>query len=134
MDSETLALLHRLAADEAGLPETAHRWVHGETISEARADARRFAESVGLGQPRDHRGRFSSGSQAMNDEIRRRAGYPPSTPPERPIGNLGIGVGGSARESPRPQPNMTALIRAAHAGRRSVAHQFAEQIAMEEAS
>jgi hypothetical protein len=119
MDVETLQLLKSIAIAEAGLPENAGRWVHGETISELRQDARRFAESIGRGQPRDSRGQFAS-DRAFNDQIRQAAGYAPATSEPEPIGEAGIGRGASARPRSSAPPTMNSRIRAA-AGIRNMA-------------
>ena len=47
-------------------------------------------------------------STAFNDAIRRAAGYgsaPPPPAPERPIGHLSIGRGGTGTPHPRPTSN-----------------------------
>jgi hypothetical protein len=72
-DSESLAALRRIAAEEAGLaPQLAGRIV-GSTLAEMRSDAKKFAIESGIspGPQRDGHGRFSS---RMDQEIRRRAG------------------------------------------------------------
>jgi hypothetical protein len=139
MDSESLGVLQRTAASEAGLPaQFAHR-VNGQSIAELRQDARQLALDLGYAEPpaRDQRGRFQRTSgqrlsgQAFNDAVRRMAGYAVAgdEPTERPTGNLGIGVGGGAQERPRPAPDMNSLIRGTLNARRGVEWQFAEQIA-----
>ncbi len=132
VDSESLDLLQRMAAQEAGLPERLRGRLAGDTIGALRADAKKLAVDLGYVQPqaRDAGGRFT-----MNDEIRRRAGYPIAGPaPEPPVGDIGVGRGGSALPRRPAAPDMNSLIRGTYHGRRSVAHQFAEQIATEEAS
>jgi hypothetical protein len=127
-DAETIALLRSIAADEAGLPAALANRLNGESIAELRADAKRFARDAGYTdpQPRNERGQFAS----FNDAVRAAAGYPVTSQPEQPIGDLGIGRGGGAMPPPRPKPpSMSDLIRGAVSAKRSTAYQYAEQLA-----
>jgi hypothetical protein len=135
LDNESLAALRGIAGAEAGLPVSFHHRIKGEGLVELRADARSLARDLGFTSPtvngRDERGRFSSASEAMNAEIRRRAGYPLTSAREPAAGDLGVGRGGAALPRP-PQPvDMSSLIRGAAAARRGVAHIYTEQLAQE---
>ena len=129
MDAESIKALQERAAADTGLaPRLAHRLV-GSSLHELRADAQAALRDFGYGPPpaRDARGRFT-------DQIRAAAGRAPTQEPEAPEGQIGIGLGAGARERPRPQPDMNSLIRGAHAGRRTVSYELAEQLATEEAT
>ena len=135
MDDASLSVLQREAAAAAGLPVSLSNRLAGGTIGELTRDAGRMVDELGLRppQPRDQRGRFAGG--AMSDLIRQAAGRPtaPTAKESRSAGSGRLGEGGTAAGR-RPQPvDMNAAIRGAVAGRRSVAHQFAEQFAIEEA-
>jgi len=135
VDDETRQALQRLAGESAGVPPSLHSRLQGESLPALKRDAEQLHRDL-FGEPerpRDERGRFSSGTQAINDEIRRRAGYPTATPAEPPIGSVGIGRGASALPRQAPPPNMNALIRGTVNARRGVEREFAEQIATQEA-
>ncbi|MFZ0040830.1 MAG: hypothetical protein WAK93_05955 [Solirubrobacteraceae bacterium] len=111
MDQPTLNALRGLVGDENGVPESLRDRIAGDKLGELQADAAKLIKDLGLTppRPRDQRGRFS-----FSDEIRRKAGRAPAPSPdvELPVGDAGIGRGGTARPpSPRPL-SMSALIRA----------------------
>jgi hypothetical protein len=128
VDDETSQTLRELAAREHGLPQELARRVNGDSISAMRKDARQLALDLGFAapQPRASGGQFAS----FSDEIRAAAGRAPTEAPE-PVGDLGVGRGGSASpRQPRP-PDMSSLIRAAREVRRSGVVDLAEQLAEE---
>jgi hypothetical protein len=131
MDSESLGVLQRAAADEVGLPSQFAGRLVGSTYDELRRDAKAFARQAGFAeaQPRNERGQF----QSMNALIRAQAGRPiePAEPPA--VGDLGIGKGGSAIPRKPRSPSMNDLIRATHGVRVSAVADLAEQIATQEA-
>jgi hypothetical protein len=130
MDSESLGVLQRAAAEAEGLPVSLSGRLRGDTFGALRADARQALKDFGFTEPqaRDEHGRFT-----MNDAIRAQAGYPAAgaTPPERPVGDLGVGKGAGATPMARRQPSMNDIIRGTAAAGHSTAVLFAEQIASE---
>jgi hypothetical protein len=72
MDDETRLALQQLAGDDIGIPASLHGRLRGDSLGELKADARRLADELGIGQPdRDEHGRFVGD---MNARIRRAAG------------------------------------------------------------
>jgi hypothetical protein len=145
VDAESLATLRAVAGNEAGIPESLHARLRGESIAELREDARQLAIDTGYATPppppaRNERGQFArgeSGHQAhrrFNDAVRAGFGFPTSTeqPEQLPQGDLGVGRGGGAL--PRQvggRASMNDLLRAAAGAKTMVADDLAQQLAVE---
>jgi hypothetical protein len=129
LDRESREALQAVAASEAGLPVGLSSRVAGTTISQMREDARRLALDTGYAeaaqpQARDRAGRFAStsGHQDFNNAIRQAFGHAvvADEPQQRPVGDLGVGVGGGARPRERARPTMNQIIRNAAAATHGV--------------
>jgi hypothetical protein len=125
VDDKSLSVLKRAAADHVGLPASLSHRLRGSSYDELVQDGKTALKDFGLAeeQPRDASGRFS-----MSDRIRQAAGYPTAVAPERPIGSVGIGVGGGAQQRTREPVSMNALIRGTVSARRGTEWAFAEQL------
>lgn len=131
MDSESLGVLQRAAAEAEGLPLNLSGRLRGSSYGELCQDAKQALKDFGFTPPpaRTPDGRFAS----MSDMIRHQAGYPVATEPEQPEGDLGIGRGGSALPRQSRPPDMNSLIRAACGAETTVIRDLAAQMATEEA-
>src|SRR5262249_52284776 len=112
-----------------GLPLPLSNRLRGNTYSELCRDARQALKDFGFTppQPRTPTGQYAS----FTDELRAASGRPVQPAAQPPQGHLGVGIGASALPRQPQVPDMSSLIRGAAAGRRSVAHMYAEQIAGE---
>jgi hypothetical protein len=125
VDDKSLGILKQAAANHVGLPVQFSDRLRGSSYDELVQDGKRALKDFGLAeeQPRDARGRFS-----MSDRIRQAAGHAPAAAPERPVGSVGIGIGGGAQERTREPVSMNALIRGTVSARRGTEWAFAEQL------
>jgi hypothetical protein len=138
MDSESLGVLQKAAAEAEGLPGNLSGRLRGDSYSALCRDARQALVDFGLAPPpapaRNERGQFKRDNKPVNDLIRRAAGFATTAePPEQlPAGDVGVGRGGGAQPRQRQSVvSMNDLIRGTANASRDAAHLFAEQLASE---